>query len=89
VRNNKTSRISVQVRSRSLKHVETIRRVCIVVSAEIENFLAKQKHSGLAWHTDDTTLRAKFEEFGQVEEAVCHGRSQFFAQCTDVILPRS
>jgi RNA recognition motif-containing protein len=25
---------------------------------------------GLAWHTDDTTLRAKFEEFGQVEEAV-------------------
>lgn len=26
--------------------------------------------SGLAWHTDDTTLRAKFEEYGQVEEAV-------------------
>ncbi|ORY08206.1 hypothetical protein BCR34DRAFT_570062 [Clohesyomyces aquaticus] len=25
---------------------------------------------GLAWHTDDTTLRQKFEEFGQVEEAV-------------------
>ncbi|CCX30758.1 putative glycine-rich RNA-binding protein [Pyronema domesticum] len=25
---------------------------------------------GLAWHTDDTTLRAKFEEFGHVEEAV-------------------
>jgi len=25
---------------------------------------------GLAWHTDDTTLRNKFEEFGQVEEAV-------------------
>jgi len=25
---------------------------------------------GLAWHTDDTTLRTKFEEFGQVEEAV-------------------
>ncbi|EON62005.1 hypothetical protein W97_01224 [Coniosporium apollinis CBS 100218] len=25
---------------------------------------------GLAWHTDDTTLRAKFEEFGQVEEAI-------------------
>ncbi|PNS18018.1 hypothetical protein CAC42_3977 [Sphaceloma murrayae] len=25
---------------------------------------------GLAWHTDDTTLRAKFEEFGQVDEAV-------------------
>lgn len=27
-------------------------------------------YSGLAWHTDDTTLRAKFEEFGVVEEAV-------------------
>jgi RNA recognition motif-containing protein len=25
---------------------------------------------GLAWHTDDATLRAKFEEFGSVEEAV-------------------
>ena len=25
--------------------------------------------SGLAWHTDDNALRAKFEEFGQVEEA--------------------
>jgi len=24
---------------------------------------------GLAWHTDDSTLRNKFEEFGQVEEA--------------------
>lgn len=26
--------------------------------------------SGLAWHTDDQTLRSKFEEFGQVQEAV-------------------
>ena len=26
--------------------------------------------SGLAWHTDEGTLREKFEEFGQVEEAV-------------------
>lgn len=25
---------------------------------------------GLAWHTDDQALRQKFEEFGQVEEAV-------------------
>ncbi|OCK93582.1 uncharacterized protein K441DRAFT_140677 [Cenococcum geophilum 1.58] len=25
---------------------------------------------GLAWHTDDNTLRSKFEEFGQVEEAI-------------------
>ncbi|KAF2723295.1 RNA-binding domain-containing protein, partial [Polychaeton citri CBS 116435] len=26
--------------------------------------------SGLAWHTDDQTLRSKFEEFGQVQEAI-------------------
>jgi hypothetical protein len=26
--------------------------------------------SGLSWHTDDATLRQKFEEFGTVEEAV-------------------
>ncbi|RMX73598.1 hypothetical protein D0869_13447 [Hortaea werneckii] len=26
--------------------------------------------SGLAWHTDDQTLRSKFEEFGQVDEAI-------------------
>ncbi|CAF9921977.1 MAG: hypothetical protein HETSPECPRED_004687 [Heterodermia speciosa] len=25
---------------------------------------------GLAWHTDDSALRAKFEEFGTVEEAI-------------------
>jgi hypothetical protein len=25
---------------------------------------------GLAWHTEETTLRQKFEEFGPVEEAV-------------------
>ncbi|KAI4596129.1 hypothetical protein KJ359_005634 [Pestalotiopsis sp. 9143b] len=25
---------------------------------------------GLAWHTEDATLRQKFEEFGPVEEAV-------------------
>jgi len=25
---------------------------------------------GLAWHTSDETLRIKFEEFGQVEEAI-------------------
>jgi hypothetical protein len=30
--------------------------------------------SGLAWHTDDQTLRTKFEEFGEVQEAVSHGR---------------
>lgn len=26
--------------------------------------------SGLAWHTEEATLRQKFEEFGVVEEAV-------------------
>lgn len=26
--------------------------------------------SGLAWHTEEGTLRQKFEEFGRVEEAV-------------------
>jgi len=32
--------------------------------------LADCLDSGLAWHTDDSALRAKFEEFGVVEEAV-------------------
>lgn len=27
-------------------------------------------NSGLAWHTEETTLRQKFEEFGVVDEAV-------------------
>jgi hypothetical protein len=27
--------------------------------------------SGLAWHTQDETLRQKFVEFGAIEEAVC------------------
>ncbi|KAI9775747.1 MAG: hypothetical protein M1835_005709 [Candelina submexicana] len=32
--------------------------------------MAKLFIGGLAWHTDDTTLRQKFEEFGAVEEAI-------------------
>ncbi|KAL8776579.1 MAG: hypothetical protein Q9213_008215 [Squamulea squamosa] len=32
--------------------------------------MAKLFIGGLAWHTDDGALRAKFEEFGQVEEAI-------------------
>ncbi|KAI9770237.1 MAG: hypothetical protein M1840_003394 [Geoglossum simile] len=32
--------------------------------------MAKLFIGGLAWHTDDATLRTKFEEFGLVEEAV-------------------
>jgi len=34
-------------------------------------------YSGLAWHTDDSALRAKFEQYGQVEEAVCLAPSRF------------
>ncbi|KAI0143634.1 hypothetical protein GGR57DRAFT_345719 [Xylariaceae sp. FL1272] len=32
--------------------------------------MAKLFIGGLAWHTEETTLRQKFEEFGPVEEAV-------------------
>jgi len=31
----------------------------------------------LAWHTEEGTLRQKFEEFGAVEEAVCCGALSF------------
>jgi hypothetical protein len=33
---------------------------------------------GLAWHTDETALRQKFEEFGAVEEAVSAPQVSFF-----------
>lgn len=39
--------------------------------------------SGLAWHTDDVALRTKFEEFGVVEEAVRHMRTQTSLGDTD------
>lgn len=29
-----------------------------------------RRYSGLAWHTTDETLRAGFEKFGTIEEAV-------------------
>ncbi|KAI0514834.1 hypothetical protein F5B22DRAFT_647314 [Xylaria bambusicola] len=32
--------------------------------------MAKLFIGGLAWHTEETTLRQKFEEFGPIEEAV-------------------
>ncbi|KAI0199178.1 hypothetical protein F4808DRAFT_462165 [Astrocystis sublimbata] len=32
--------------------------------------MAKLFIGGLAWHTEETTLRQKFEEFGEIEEAV-------------------
>ena len=42
---------------------------------------SNESHSGLAWHTDDVALRTKFEEFGQVEEAVCFMISQPRLSC--------
>jgi hypothetical protein len=42
-----------------------LRRICL---ADLVIF------SGLAWHTDDGTLCSKFEEFGQVQEAVSTAR---------------
>ncbi|KAF1959211.1 RNA-binding domain-containing protein [Byssothecium circinans] len=39
-------------------------------SATTIDTMSKLFVGGLAWHTDDQTLRQKFEEFGQVEEAV-------------------
>jgi hypothetical protein len=36
-----------------------------------EPILTNHLISGLAWHTEEGTLRQKFEEFGAVEEAVC------------------
>ena len=39
-------------------------------------YIGSQGTSGLAWHTDDAALRTKFEEFGQVEEAVSGARAK-------------
>lgn len=44
--------------------------------------------SGLAWHTDDVALRARFEEFGQVEEAVSCQRADDHSTFADRILDR-
>ena len=48
---------------------------------------------GLAWHTDDQALRQKFEEFGQVEEAVsdtllddCHCQGPVHAHMSQVVV---
>ena len=42
--------------------------------------MTNTENSGLAWHTDDGALRAKFEEFGQVEEAVHNSRPRMTHQ---------
>jgi hypothetical protein len=55
------------------KHVEAFHRVSARRSdlfVILETPVLREYASGLAWHTDDTTLRTKFEEFGTVEEAV-------------------
>jgi RNA recognition motif-containing protein len=39
----------------------------------------RDAYSGLAWHTEETTLRQKFEEFGVVEEAVCFVVLHFYS----------
>ncbi|KAH9840498.1 glycine-rich RNA-binding protein [Teratosphaeria destructans] len=43
---------------------------CAVSGALLHALVADGDNSGLAWHTDDQTLRTKFEEYGQVDEAV-------------------
>jgi hypothetical protein len=47
---------------------ESLQILCSLLERPTTDF--RRNVSGLAWHTDDTTLRTKFEEFGQVEEAV-------------------
>lgn len=44
---------------------------------------------GLAWHTDDQTLRTKFEEYGQVDEAVRPSLVAFSDESLMLTLPRS
>lgn len=56
------------VRIRRHHHVKTLHWVSRPIAAVDGPRL--MLHSGLAWHTDDQALRQKFEEFGQVEEAV-------------------
>lgn len=52
-----------------IHHVEAFHWVrAIEISASCSSSLIGP--SGLAWHTEETTLRQKFEEFGPVEEAV-------------------
>jgi hypothetical protein len=46
-------------------------------------------HSGLAWHTEEGTLRQKFEEFGAVEEAVCASLISLSFVCGSVCLKAS
>ena len=76
--------VCVVLSSQNIHHVETIHwvsphsdHICACVgccTAQLAQELLKYADlsvlSGLAWHTEETTLRQKFEEFGPVEEAV-------------------
>ena len=52
-------------------HVQVVHWVCYLSPGDCHQFRFLTKRSGLAWHTEEATLRQKFEEFGPVEEAVC------------------
>ena len=41
---------------------------CVEILLSCTDMMAS--HSGLAWHTEEATLRQKFEEYGVIEEAV-------------------
>nr|POF20059.1 glycine-rich rna-binding protein 4, mitochondrial [Quercus suber] len=53
-----------------LRAVVTIKREPVAIHSWTSHVLSPDLQLGLAWHTDDQTLRAKFEEFGQVDEAI-------------------
>jgi hypothetical protein len=67
-----TARVCIQSLPEVVRrhHVQTFHRVRAHPPSTVARTSADKCDSGLAWHTDDQTLRAKFEEFGQVDEAV-------------------
>ncbi|PFH56534.1 hypothetical protein XA68_16356 [Ophiocordyceps unilateralis] len=52
-----------------IRHVQALHRVSNPFTLDLFA-LPIFSPSGLAWHTEETTLRQKFEEYGTVEEAV-------------------
>ena len=59
-----------------LPHIPSLVIPCLTVLAcnvppSLADLMPTSNSSGLAWHTEENTLRQKFEEFGPVEEAVC------------------
>ncbi|KJR81692.1 uncharacterized protein SPSK_00809 [Sporothrix schenckii 1099-18] len=53
---------------------QLLTNTCVASSSfqkyKVKSDMAKLFIGGLAWHTEETTLRQKFEEYGAVEEAV-------------------